>query len=88
MDEAHKTDVLRVCRDVLAPLVHVDGGDFHVVRLEGDEVWLHLTGTCSGCPGVTMTRDEVLVPALRAVLPQIQVVVTTGLPMPGGAEKL
>jgi hypothetical protein len=37
---------------------------------------------------VTMTRDEVLLPALRGVHSQVEVVVTTGLPMPSGAEKL
>ena len=88
MDEAQRNDILRVCREVLAPLVKVDGGDLHFVRFDGDEVWLHLTGTCSGCPGVTMTRDEVLLPALRGVHSQVEVVVTTGLPMPSGAEKL
>jgi Fe-S cluster biogenesis protein NfuA len=88
MDEAQKNDVIRICRDVLVPLVSVDGGRLHIVGFEGDEVWIHLTGTCSGCPGVTMTRDEVLTPALRTVLPQIKVVVTTGLPIPRGLENL
>ncbi|MGA2447103.1 MAG: NifU family protein [Polyangiaceae bacterium] len=88
MDDAQRNDVLRVCRDILAPLVRVDGGDLHLVRFEEEEISLHLTGTCSGCPGVAMTRDDLFVPALRAVASQIRVVVTTGFPMPDGAEKL
>jgi Fe-S cluster biogenesis protein NfuA len=59
-----------------------------LVRFEGEEILLHLTGACSGCPGVAMTQDDIFTPALRAVARQIRVVVTTGFPMPEGAAKL
>jgi Fe-S cluster biogenesis protein NfuA len=86
MDETQRNDVARVCRDVLGPLIRGDGGTLHSVQFNGDEVHLHLVGTCSGCPGVATTRDSVIVPALRSVAPNVRVVVTTGFPLPEGVE--
>ena len=46
-----------------APLVRADGGELHVVAIEPDQLTLHLSGTCSGCPGVTLTTRSVIEPA-------------------------
>ncbi len=80
--------IVKLCRDVLAPLVAADGGVMYVVRADGEEVHVHLTGTCAGCPGAALTRDGVITPAVRTLAPKARVVVTTGPRVPEGARKL
>jgi Fe-S cluster biogenesis protein NfuA len=78
--------LLNVCRDVIAPLVRADGGEFYVVAVEPDHVAIHLAGTCAGCPGVLLTTRSVIVPAVHAVSPTAKVVVTSGARIPDGAS--
>jgi Fe-S cluster biogenesis protein NfuA len=77
----------RICREILAPLVRTDGGELYFVGQEADEVRIHLSGACSGCPGASMTGDKVLLPALRSALPKVRLVITTGVKIPAGARK-
>lgn len=78
----------KVSREVLAPLVAADGGVMYLVKASAEEVHFHLTGTCAGCPGASLTRDGMIVPAVRTVLPKARVVVTTGFRVPEGATKI
>lgn len=78
--------LLSLCRDVLAPLVRADGGELHIVAVEPEMLTLHLSGTCSGCPGVTLTTRGVLEPAVHALAPNVKVVVTSGVNIPDGAS--
>ena len=89
-DENPREDpaIVKLCRDVLAPLVAADGGVMYVVRADGEEVHVHLTGTCAGCPGAALTRDGIITPAVRTVAPKARVVVTTGPRVPEGAKKI
>jgi Fe-S cluster biogenesis protein NfuA len=80
--------IFRACRDQLAPLVRADGGVLYLVAATQDDVHLHLSGTCAGCPGATMTRDRLISPAVRALLPKAQLRVTTGWRVPEGAKKV
>lgn len=59
----------------------------YLVRIEGDDLHLHLAGTCAGCPGASITGDKVILPALRIAAPKIRLVVTTGVKVPDGAER-
>jgi Fe-S cluster biogenesis protein NfuA len=88
VDETLKEQITKVCRDVLAPIVKTDGGEMYLVRFDGDDVHIHLAGTCAGCPGASITADKVILPALRTAAPKIRVVLTTGIRVPDGAEKL
>jgi Fe-S cluster biogenesis protein NfuA len=83
-----RDQVLDVLQALVAPLVHADGGELYLLRAEGDEVALHLAGTCSGCPGATLTTRGVIEPILRTVLPQLRLLVTTGMMVPEGANRL
>ena len=80
--------VLKTCREQLAPLVHADGGEIYLVAASQDDVHIHLSGTCAGCPGAMMTRDRLLQPAVESVLPKAQLRVTTGWRVPDGAQKI
>jgi Fe-S cluster biogenesis protein NfuA len=82
-----KDHIAKICRDILAPIVKTDGGELYLVRLDGDDVHIHLAGTCAGCPGASLTGDKVILPALRTAAPKARVVLTTGVKVPEGAEK-
>jgi Fe-S cluster biogenesis protein NfuA len=78
--------LLKVCRDVIAPLVRADGGELFIVAVEADHVTLHLAGTCAGCPGAVLTARGIIEPAVHAVAPTARVVVTNGAKIPEGAS--
>jgi Fe-S cluster biogenesis protein NfuA len=88
VDDSVKEQVTKVCRDILAPIVRSDGGEMYLVRFDGDDVHIHLAGSCAGCPGASLTGDKVILPALRTAAPKVRVVVTTGVKIPPGAEKV
>ncbi len=88
LDDPDRILLVKACKDVLAPLVNADGGELYLVRLGPDDVHFHLAGTCAGCPGASLTRDAVITPIVRTVLPKVRVVVTTGFRIPQGAEKI
>lgn len=78
MDDRIKEHVERICQEVLGPLVATDGGALEILRFDGDDVYIHLSGACAGCPGVSFTTDKIILPALRSVAPKIRVFVSTG----------
>ena len=88
MDESAKDQIAKVCREILAPLVRTDGGELYLVRFDGDDLHIFLSGTCAGCPGASLTGDKVILPALRSASPKIRLVVTTGVKAPEGAQKM
>lgn len=83
-----KDEIVRVVREVLAPLVRADGGDLYLVSVEDTGVSLHVTGRFSGCPGNTLARRRVFEPPLAAVAPGITVTLTSGPLIPTGAARL
>lgn len=80
--------VLKALSEYVADLVKADGGELYVVSATADDVHLHLTGTCAGCPGATMTRERLLEPAVHGAAPKATVKVTTGWRVPDGARKV
>ncbi len=85
---AAKDEIVRVAREVLAPLVRADGGDLYLVSVEETGVSLHVTGRYSGCAGNTLVRRRVFEPPLVAVAPGITVTLTSGPLIPDGAARL
>jgi len=85
---AAKDEIVRVVREVLAPLVRADGGDLYLVSIEESGVSLHVTGRFSGCAGNTLARRRVFEPPLSAIAPGITVTLTSGPLIPSGAERL
>lgn len=80
--------LLRVVRDVIAPLVRADQGELYLVGLSDERVSLHLGGRYSGCPGNTLARRRVIEPALHAVAPDAEIIITSGALIPAQAERL
>ena len=83
--------VLRAIREVVAPLVELDGGILYLVPRAtsptATAVRLHLAGNCGGCPGVAITTREVIEPALRAVGVR-DIEVSAGWNIPEGAQRV
>jgi Fe-S cluster biogenesis protein NfuA len=78
--------ILKICEDIIAPLIHADGGELFVVSIDPDSVALHLAGKCAGCPGATLTSTTIIEPAIHSVAPLMRVVVTSGFLVPRGAS--
>jgi Fe-S cluster biogenesis protein NfuA len=85
---AHASSVVRALSEFVAALVVADGGELYLVSATQEDIHLHLTGTCSGCPGATMTRERLLEPALQGVTPKANLRVTTGWRVPEGARRI
>ena len=88
MEAAPRDQVLKMCREILAPLVEADGGEMYLVSVGADEVHVHLAGTCAGCPGASLTRDRLLEPAFAGIVPKVSLKVTTGWIVPDGAQRV
>lgn len=80
--------VFEALSNFVVALVHADGGELYVVSATQEDVHLHLSGTCAGCPGATMTRDRLLHPALQGAAPRANLKVTTGWRIPEGARRV
>jgi Fe-S cluster biogenesis protein NfuA len=80
--------MLETLKTLVVPLIAADGGEVWLVRHGDDEVAIHLTGTCSGCPGATLTARGIIEPAVRTVSKGAKVIVTTGMKIPEGAQRI
>ena len=80
--------VMKALSEFVVELVRADGGELYLVSATLDDVHLHLTGTCAGCPGANITRERLLEPAVRSAAPKANVKVTTGWNVPEGARKV
>lgn len=54
----------------IRPFLQADGGDIHLVRVEGDSASVRLTGMCAGCPSAHMTLHVGVEAALRQEMPE------------------
>jgi Fe-S cluster biogenesis protein NfuA len=88
VEEVSMETVMRALSELAVPLVKADGGELYLVSVTGEDVHVHLTGTCAGCPGATMTRERLLEPTVHGVAPKLTVKVTTGWRVPDGAKKV
>jgi Fe-S cluster biogenesis protein NfuA len=73
-------DVEQKIRDVLdaeiRPAVAQDGGDITLDRFEDGFVYLHMRGSCAGCPSSTMTLKMGIESRLRELIPEVREVVS------------
>lgn len=86
--EGPRAVVLRLVREVLAPLIRADGGEIHLVSADDAAVSLHLSGRYSGCPGNTLARRRVLEPLISKAAPGVTLTITSGALIPPGAERV
>jgi Fe-S cluster biogenesis protein NfuA len=60
----------------IRPAVAQDGGDITLDRFENGIVYLHMKGSCSGCPSSTATLKMGIESRLREVIPEVAEVVS------------
>jgi len=69
------SEVERKIREILdleiRPAVMQDGGDITLDRFEAGIVYLHMRGSCSGCPSSTMTLKMGIENRLRETVPEV-----------------
>ncbi|MDY7232041.1 NifU family protein [Hyalangium rubrum] len=59
----------------IRPAVAQDGGDITLDRFENGIVYLHMQGSCSGCPSSTATLKMGIEGRLREIIPEVTEVV-------------
>jgi Fe-S cluster biogenesis protein NfuA len=59
----------------IRPAVMQDGGDITLDRFEDGVVYLHMRGSCAGCPSSTATLKMGIEGRLKEVIPQVNEVV-------------
>ena len=73
---AEDDEVTRQIKELLdqrvRPAVAQDGGDITFDRFENGVVYLHLRGSCSGCPSSVMTLKSGIENLLRHFIPEVQ----------------
>jgi Fe-S cluster biogenesis protein NfuA len=69
------TDTEKRIREILdaeiRPAVAMDGGDITFEKYEDGVVYLHMQGSCSGCPSSTATLKMGIENRLKEVIPEI-----------------
>ena len=86
--ESARVEIRKILEQVLAPLVEADGGQLYVLKLEEEQVELHLAGRFAGCPGNEVVARRIIGPAISAVAPDAVCVVTSGALVPEGATRV
>lgn len=69
------TERVREALRKLGPALSVDGGGVELDRVDGDTVYVRLTGACIGCPGADITLKYGLESAVTREVPEIARVV-------------
>lgn len=57
--------------DKVRPLIHGDGGEVWLVRVEGSTAFVQMLGACGGCPASTMTLKGAIEAVVCSDVPEI-----------------
>ena len=68
--------IKQILNDEIRPAVAMDGGDITFDRYENQVVYLHMQGSCSGCPSSAFTLKEGIETRLKEAIPEIQEVIS------------
>jgi len=78
-DAAHSEDDSEIASQIrelldtrIRPAVAQDGGDITFERFEDGVVYLHMKGSCAGCPSSTATLKSGIENMLRHYIPEVQ----------------
>ncbi len=74
-DSASVIEIKRVLNEEIRPMVAQDGGDVVFSKYEDGIVYLHMQGSCAGCPSSTMTLKMGIETRLQEAVPEIREVV-------------
>jgi len=60
--------------DRLRPFLQAEGGNIEVVDVDGQDIYVRMSGNCAACPQAKMTLHFGLEAALRVEMPGVRVV--------------
>ncbi len=75
-DSAAVIEIKRVLNEEIRPMVAQDGGDVVFSKYEDNIVYLHMQGSCAGCPSSTATLKHGIETRLQDAVPEIREVVS------------
>jgi Fe-S cluster biogenesis protein NfuA len=67
--------IREILENEIRPAVAMDGGDITLDRFEAGIVYLHMKGSCAGCPSSTATLKMGIETRLREAIPEVAEVV-------------
>lgn len=68
--------IKRILNTEVRPAVAMDGGDIAFDRYVDNVVYVHMRGSCAGCPSSTMTLKQGIEVRLKEAIPEIAEVVS------------
>ncbi len=71
-----ETRIKEILDQEIRPAVAMDGGDITFDRFEDGVVYLHMQGSCAGCPSSTATLKDGIETRLRDAIPEVLEVVS------------
>jgi Fe-S cluster biogenesis protein NfuA len=74
-DNAEVQRIKKILDEEIRPMVAQDGGDIVFSRFEHGIVYLHMQGSCAGCPSSTMTLKMGIEARLMEAVPAVKEVV-------------
>jgi Fe-S cluster biogenesis protein NfuA len=74
-DSAVESKIREILDQEVRPAVAMDGGDITFERYEAGVVYLHMVGSCAGCPSSTATLKQGIETRLKAAIPEVLEVV-------------
>jgi Fe-S cluster biogenesis protein NfuA len=75
-ESAVEKRIREILDNEVRPSVAQDGGDIVLDRFEDGVVYLHMQGSCSGCPSSTMTLKQGIETRLKEQIPEVSEVVS------------
>jgi Fe-S cluster biogenesis protein NfuA len=72
---AIETKIKEILDQEIRPAVAMDGGDITFDRFEDGIVYVHMQGSCAGCPSSTATLKDGIESRLRDAIPEVMEVV-------------
>ena len=66
---------VRYAVEEVRPALQADGGDVHLLRIEGSVAYVRLSGACNGCPMASSTLSDFVTERINLYAPEIEQVV-------------
>jgi len=67
-------DKIKEALEKIRPFLQADGGDVEFVKMDGNTVYVRLTGACAGCPMAQMTLKQGIEARLKKDIPELEAV--------------
>ncbi len=67
--------IVKILEEEIRPAVAMDGGDISFEKFQDGIVFLHMQGSCAGCPSSTATLKMGIENRLKDAIPEVQEVV-------------